>query len=226
MAYRVEGVIFDQDGLMFDTERPVAKGWEVAGKEFGYDVNEEFLATVRGRSVAEIKEMFAARYGKDAPFDAMNLRKRAYCYELLDREGTPVKKGLKQLLAYLKSRSLPMAVATSSSREWTERNLKDSGTQNYFDVLVYGDMVARSKPSPDIFLLAAKKLGVAPERCIVLEDSIQGNRAAIAGGFLSVMVPDLTLPDSELAGKLTACCDSLLDVVKLFEEGFFVCENR
>ena len=217
MKKLVKAVIFDQDGLMFDSERLVAEGWAYAGKKFGYDVNEDFLKSVRGRSVAEIKAAFLAHYGQDAPFDEMNMEKRRRTYEYVNKFGIPVKKGLKELLSYLKAHDVPAAVATSSSREWTQGNLERSNTKDFFRLCVYGDMVSRGKPAPDIFLLAAEKLGEKPQNCLVLEDSLQGNEAAVNGGFIGVMVPDLTPPTPYLRENLFAVCDSLEDVITLFE---------
>ena len=219
MAKLIKAVIFDQDGLMFDSERLVAEGWAFAGKKFGYDVNEDFLRGVRGRSVAEIKAAFLARFGSDAPFYEMNAEKRRRTYEYVEKFGIPVKKGLKELLFYLKARGIPAAVATSSSREWTLGNLRQTGIENLFSLCVFGDMVSRGKPAPDIFLLAAQKLGQEPQNCLVLEDSLQGNEAAINGGFVGVMVPDLTPPSEFLRKNLFSVCENLLEVIDLFESG-------
>ena len=111
------------------------------------------------------------------------------------------------------------------SREWTEGNLSSTGIAGYFRLSVYGEMVSRGKPAPDIFLLAAEKLGEKPENCLVLEDSLQGNEAAINGGFVGIMVPDLTPPTEYLKQNLFAVCSSLSDVITLFETGRLYCEN-
>lgn len=210
---------------MFDSERLVAEGWAEIGKRRGYDINEEFLKTVRGRSTAEIKAAFQERFGEDVPFDEMNAEKRVRTYDYIRKYGIPVKKGLKELLAYLYAHNIPAAVATSSSREWTEGNLSSTGIAGYFRLSVYGEMVSRGKPAPDIFLLAAEKLGEKPENCLVLEDSLQGNEAAINGGFVGIMVPDLTPPTEYLKQNLFAVCSSLSDVITLFETGRLYCEN-
>ena len=91
--------------------------------------------------------------------------------------------------------------------------------EKYFDDYIYGDMVKEAKPNPAIFLLAARRLGVDPGACVVLEDSFNGIKAAAAGGFNPVMIPDQDQPDEEIRKLLTACCDSLTDVIGLFETG-------
>ena len=221
----IKAVIFDQDGLMFDSERLVAEGWAEIGARHGYTIDEDFLKTVRGRSTAEIKVAFQAKFGNDVPFDEMNMQKRTRTYDYIKAHGIPVKPGLKELLAYLYARNIPAAVATSSSREWTEGNLHSTGIAKYFKLSVYGEMVSRGKPAPDIFLLAAEKLGEFPAHCLVLEDSLQGNEAAINGGFVGIMVPDLTPPTPYLQQNLFAVCPSLLDVITLFEEGKLITEQ-
>ena len=215
----IKAVIFDQDGLMFDSERLVAEGWAAAGKSRGYNIDEDFLKTIRGRSPKEIKAAFELKFGADVPYDEMNAEKRRRTYEYVGKYGIPVKAGLKELLEYLYERGIPAAVATSSSREWTEGNLNSTGISKYIKLSVYGEMVSRGKPAPDIFLLAAEKLGEKAENCLVLEDSLQGNQAAINGGFVGIMVPDLTPPTDYLKQNLFAVCPSLTDVIDLFKSG-------
>ena len=222
MSRKVKAVIFDQDGLMFDTERLGAEGWYRTASHYGIRVDEEFLRELRGASQARVKAAFEACYGTEIDYEAFREEKRRFSYRWIEEHGVPVKKGLKQLLCFLKSRGLPMAVATASSEEWTRRNLAFTGLEGYFDQLVFAGMVKDAKPDPAIFLLAAEKLGVSPEYCIVLEDSFNGIRAAAAGGFIPVMVPDLAEPTPEIQALLAVKCESLEDVVRLFENGFFV----
>ena len=129
--------------------------------------------------------------------------------------------GLRELLIYLKEHGCKTGVATASSQSWTQRNVREAGIDHLFDTYTYGEMVSHAKPDPEIFLLAAKMLGEKPEKCLVLEDSFNGVEAGLSGGFLTVMVPDLSFPGPELKRRLTAECESLLGVIELFEQGFF-----
>lgn len=215
----IKAVIFDQDGLMFNTEWLAAEAWNQIGRGYGINVDNDFLRDLRGMKPDKIKDVFQSRFGTDIDYDSFREEKRRFSYDWIEKNGVPVKKGLKELLQYLKDHGVKTAVATASSIEWTRRNVEGAGIGKYFDEYVYGDMVEEAKPNPAIFLLAAEKLGVKPSQCVVLEDSFNGIKAASAGGFLPVMVPDQDQPDDGLLKLLTARCGSLLEVINLFEEG-------
>lgn len=221
MGYKVKAVIFDQDGLMFDTERLSVEGWDRVGAKYGVSVDNAFLDALRGGKRDTTLRLMKERFGEDFPCEEFLAEKRAYSYRQIEERGVPVMKGLRELLTYLKEHGCKTAVATSSNSHWTEQNVRGAGLWEYFDVYTYGDMVRRAKPDPEIFYLAAERLGEEPGKCIVLEDSFNGINGALNGGFLPVMVPDLSIPGPELISRLTAKCDSLLDVISLFETGFF-----
>ena len=221
MAKKINAVIFDQDGLMFDTERLSLEGWEKAARRYGICLDKGFLRDLRGRKPDKVKAAFLNEFGSSLDFDTIFEEKRRYSYQWIRENGVPVKPGLKELLIYLKEQGVKTAVATASSEGWTQGNVKGAGLDGYFDGYIYGDMVKEAKPDPAIFLMAAKMLGEEPGTCIILEDSFNGIKAAHAGGFLPVMVPDQDEPDEELSKLLTARCSSLTDVIGLFEDGTF-----
>lgn len=131
----------------------------------------------------------------------------------------PKKPGLDELLAWLDANHIPMAVASSSRVHVIEGNLNNWGLAHYFKALVSGQQVKHSKPDPEIFLLAAEKLGTDPARTLVLEDSYNGVRAGAAGGFVTVMVPDLLPADDEMRGLYTMECASLNEVLDKLKTG-------
>lgn len=221
MAKKVKAVIFDQDGLMFDTERLALEGWEAVAQSYGICPGKDFFRDLKGTKQDKVKEALIREYGAELDYDTMFRGKREYSYRWIEEHGVPVKPGLCELLAYLRTHGIMRAVATASSRKWTQSNVKDAGIDRCFDAYIYGDMVTEAKPDPAIFLLAAAKLGIEPGECLVLEDSFNGIRAAAAGGFLPVMVPDQDEPDAELSLLLAARCDTLYDVIRLFENGTF-----
>lgn len=221
MAYKVKAVIFDQDGLMFDTEQLSVEAWRVVGGKYGISVGDDFFDMVRGSKPDTVSRLLGEMFGPQLDVDQFLEEKRAFSYEQIQKNGVPVKKGLRELLTYLKERGIKTAVATSSSRQWTEQNVRGADIDGFFDAYAFGEMVTHAKPDPEIFYLAADMLGEKQEECIVLEDSFNGINAALNGGFLAVMVPDLSIPGPELEARLTAKCESLLDVIRLFEEGFF-----
>ena len=215
----IKGVIFDMDGLMFDTERVWATLWAPALKQFGMDTVPEGLdEAARGAAGENLRAVIRRYCGENIDAQAV--------YELLVklgneafRSGVEKKPGLDALLAWLSAQGVPMAVASSSPEQTIRRNLETSGTAKYFPVVVAGNHIRNSKPDPEIFLLAAQKIGVAPGECLVLEDSYNGVRAGHAGGFITVMVPDILPPDDEMRRTYTACCASLDEVLKLLKAG-------
>lgn len=214
----IKGVIFDMDGLMLDTERLATLAWVKAGADFGFTIDEDFLNTIRGCIVQDSKRLFCAYFGDGFDYDAIRDRKAEYLAEIVKEEGIPVKKGLHQLLEYLKQNRYTIALATSTRKEIALQRLKDAEVYDYFHEYICGDMVSVSKPDPAIFLLAANKLQLKPEECLVLEDSINGVKAGIAGGFPTIMVPDLAQPSKELEEQLYGKCESLDEIIKLLEQ--------
>lgn len=218
MKKTIHAVIFDQDGLMFDTERISSESWNLAGAEIGFSFPEEFLCTIRGMNRLDAAERFRQAFGDKLDFEDLRDRKNVYFYRLLKERGIPVKPGLYELLAYLKENDYKIILATASTRDYSMNNLREAGVDQYFSQLVTGDMVVHAKPDPEVFLRAAEALGEAPENCMVLEDSLNGVEAGIRGGFVTVMVPDLTQPDKALRRRVSAVCASLHDVIPVLEQ--------
>lgn len=212
----VKAVIFDMDGLMFDTEGIWEACWLPACQEVGVALHPALADTCRGSSGPELHKNIRSLYGED--FDAPRLADTLY--RLAGEEfhkKVPAKPGLYELLDYCKAHGLPMAVASSSPIEMINEHLTHHGIGEYFDFLAAGGMVAHTKPAPDVFLLAAEKLGFAPGECLVLEDSYNGIRAGAAGGFITVMVPDRLPDNEEMRSLYSGKCESLYDIMSLLE---------
>ena len=154
----LKAVIFDMDGLMFDTEMIAKKGWKRVGKELGFIVTDKMLEEVTGLDVENTRKVFMKYLGDD--FDYYEARALRYNYSVsyMDEHGVPLKKGLLELLGFLKEKGIKCAVATSTSKDRAEYNLKSTNVLDFFDAVVCGDMVQRGKPEPDIFLKAAELL--------------------------------------------------------------------
>lgn len=215
---RIRGVIFDMDGLMFDTERIGARAWRRVGAETGLDINEKLLSSMRGGSILAAADRFKEYFGDGIDYFKLRNAKIKYVNQEIAEKGLPIKKGLVELLTFLKVNNYGVALATSTNTREAMTFLEMAGLTTCFDAFVCGDMVTKSKPNPEIFNTAAEKLGFLTEECMVLEDSINGIHAAISGGFAAVIVPDLTEPDIELETKLYAKCESLLQVISLLEK--------
>ena len=213
----LEGVIFDMDGLMFDTETVYTLTWPPAAEEFGYHVTTEQVVGAIGLNSEAGRRYFEMLFGQEFPFYAIRERRLQLAAAYIQKNGLPVKKGLYHLISYLTCHRVPIAVATSSERERAEWYLKLSHLTDCFDAVICGDEVKKSKPDPEIFLKAAYKLHVNPKRCMILEDSENGIRAANATGAFVVMIPDYKQPDCCLA-KMTYKILRDLDEVKLLIE--------
>ena len=214
----VKGVIFDMDGLMFDTERIWDTFWTPCCRQLGIgDPPPEFYTGARGLAGDKLKRHIQSFYPALDPqklLDAVWAR----ADEQFAR-GVPCKPGLRELLAYLEQIGLPRIVASSSPRGLIELNLQTTGVARYFHDVVCGSDVERSKPNPDIFLEAARRLGLSARDCLVLEDSFNGVRAGAAAGAVTVMVPDLAQPTAEIQKLYTCCCRDLFEVLALLRQG-------
>ena len=214
---KIKAVLFDMDGLMFDTERVAVRFWKQAGEELGLHLSEEFLLYSRGSRIDEARELFARCCGSDEKYMAVRDRKQELYTAWMASHEVPVKPGLYELLTWLKEYGYKMVLATSTKRETALGYLERTGIREYLDGYVCGDMITRSKPDPQIFYLAAELVHCLPEECVVLEDSFNGINAALNGGFKAVMVPDLAGPTKEMEERLWAKCDSLDEVSGVLE---------
>lgn len=216
---KISGIVFDMDGLMFNTEWVVKHSWDLAGKELGYENFGDNIYNTLGMNFNARKEYFLNKYGNDFDFEKFTDMYRAHSLGYLEENGTPVKKGLFELLEYLKKEEVPMAVATSSTEQFAMSKLTETKVKDYFDYIICGSMVEFSKPHPQIYQIACRELGIDPSKAIALEDAPNGIRAALGAGMNVVMIPDL-LKDApkEIEEKLMAKLESLDKVIELLEE--------
>ncbi len=214
----IKGIIFDMDGLMFDTERIALNVWNQVWESEGIDPDCPELGDMHGITVREAAVRYEKAFHGTVDYYELRKKKQALMEEYIHTYGLPVKKGLYELLAYLKERKYKIAIATSTMEKEAVLYLKMAQVTEYFDGRVFGDMVEHGKPDAEIFCRAAEQLRLKPEECMVLEDSWNGLRGALAGGFHAVMIPDQQKPQPKLSKQLTAVCDSLLDVPYLLEK--------
>ena len=192
-----KAVLFDMDGVIFDSERAVLAVWrEIAGEWSLPGIGEVFIRCV-GTNKRRTEEIFLAAYPA-LDFHAFDDEVRRRFLARYDRGRLPVKPGAEQILRTLREKGVPLALASSTESGVVRRELEEAGLLRYFDAVIGGDQVHVSKPNPEIFLLAAKALDTPPEDCFVIEDSFNGIRAARAAGMHPVMVPDLLPPDGEM----------------------------
>lgn len=215
---KISGCIFDMDGLMYDTERLCLQAMAVLSSEMGFDFLKE-LPDLCGTSAREEEIVYKNCYGIDFDYNTYRRRRTQWITDYISEKGMPVKPGLYTLLDFLREKGIPMAVASSSTEKIVRRNLAMTGTDAYFKAVICGDMVEKSKPDPQVFLVAAEVLGTIPSETMVFEDSFFGIQAAAAGGFLPCMVPDLRQPDESIQKLLTAQFDTLADAIPFIQKG-------
>lgn len=213
----IKGAIFDMDGLMFDSERLVCSIWQEMMDENGYKFSVDIFKNTIGLRQDKSKEFYTSLYGKDFDYDGFKIQSRERFYKRIERDGVPVKKGLFELLDYLKSQKIKMAVATSTSAQTALKVIRKSGVYDYFDSFVCGDDVKNGKPHPEVFLTAAERIGISPCQCIAFEDSINGIKSAFAANMTTVMVPDFLQPTDEIRDKISFLCKSLDEAIEFIE---------
>lgn len=211
----IKGIVFDMDGLMFDTERLVAKGWAFAGKQMGLDITEAVAIKTLGLNAGDTNRVLINELGEAFDLSATRKIRVDYVTSYIENNGIPVKTGLFELLDYLKSNHYEITVATSTERERAQYYFNKAGISKYFNQIVCGDMIERGKPEPDIYRKACEIIGVNPNECLALEDSPMGILSAYRAGMKPVMIPDLLQPDEVTNSLLYAKLSTLLDVIEL-----------
>jgi HAD superfamily hydrolase (TIGR01509 family) len=215
LPWRPDAVVFDMDGLMLDSERAITDCMTRAAAEAGHDLPAGLWLEMVGTGDAACRAMLADRLG-EAAADALLDHAGALYTEVVDA-GVPHRPGLLDLLDWLQAAGIPRAVATSTRRPLALRKLRRAGLLERFHAICTSSDVAHPKPAPDVYLLAAARLGVAPARCLVLEDSPTGVRAALAAGMTPVQVPDLVAPDEAVRALRHRIVESLGEAQRLLE---------
>ncbi|MCD9033093.1 HAD family phosphatase [Luteimonas sp. Y-2-2-4F] len=213
LPHAPEAVIFDMDGLMLDSERAILGCLRRAAAEQGAGIEPDWWLRTIGHTDDMCRELLGARIGADA---AAALLERGHAlYVAVAEAGVPHRPGIVELLELLAAHDVPRAVATSTRRPLALRKLAAADLLWRFDAVCTSSDVERPKPAPDVYLLAAQRLGVAPARCLVLEDSPTGVRAALAAGMTPVQVPDLLVPDEAVRALGHRIVASLADAQAL-----------
>jgi len=193
----IAGVVFDMDGVLFDTESVYEEAALAAAREVGIAMTSTFFRSTVGSPWPVVRAQLLAEYGPDLAVDELSDISRRIFRELSEQRSL-LKPGVLELLDLLDELKLPRAVATSSMRATVERHLQRHVLAGRFDGIAAHGEYERHKPHPDPFLKAAELLGVAPQLCLAIEDSHHGVRSASAAGMMTVMVPDLLPATDEI----------------------------
>lgn len=206
-----KAVVFDMDGVILDSEQLVVKSWQKTADKYGIEDIESFCMAALGLNREAAKKLFVQMYkgrcgeGQDTldeeRYESLKGEMVAEFHRAAAEGELVLKPGVTDMLKMLRDNCIPCALATSTRKEVVTMELINLGVIDYFDKLVCGDMVDRSKPAPDIFLKACEELGVESESAWAVEDSYNGVRAAYAAGMKIAMIPDLVQPDDEMRDK-------------------------
>lgn len=214
----VKAVVFDMDGVLFDTERLCMDSWLAVAEKQGIPDMEKFFPSCIGRNLTDTRVLFHEFYGDAFDYDVFRKQASIWFHEVIERKGVPVKPGVREILTFLKEGGYHIGLASSTSRPAVENHLERAGIRDYFQSLTTGDMVLHSKPCPDIYLMACGSMGEDPARTVAVEDSPNGIRSAYSAGMIPVMVPDLLAPDEEMREKSAVICGDLWEVTAFLEK--------
>jgi HAD superfamily hydrolase (TIGR01509 family) len=204
------------DCLMLDTESPVVPIWAAVAREMGWVIDDEVAFKTIGIDDPSSRALFAGAYGPDFPYDRIREEVYRRIRAEAEEKGIPHRPGLVTLLDHLAALRVPLGVATSAGRAVAEWKLLHGHIRERFSVLACGDEVRRGKPAPDVFLLAAERLGRAPADCVGFEDSPPGLMALHAAGIPSVFVKDLLEPPEAVLRTVWRRCADLAEAASLF----------
>ncbi|MDE5964275.1 MAG: HAD family phosphatase [Eubacterium sp.] len=209
----MKAVVFDMDGVLFDTESVCMKAWDYAGEVMGVGKAGYMVLKTLGMNADKAIEIIRNEFGDD--FDAVKFKQtgRDYSYNFFNTYGVPEKPGLYEILDYLKNKGYKIALASSTSSQSVHHHLQEKDIEKYFDAVICGDMVEKSKPEPDIYLKACKELNEKPSDCVAIEDSKNGLLSAHRAGMKVIMVPDLWQGEIETDSFLMAKCENLTEIM-------------
>lgn len=209
----MRAVIFDMDGVLFDTESVCMKAWDYAGELMGVGKAGYMVLKTLGMNADKAIEIIRNEFGEN--FDAVKFKQtgREYSYHYFNTYGVPEKPGLYEILDYLKNQGYKIALASSTSSQSVHHHLKEKDIEKYFAAVICGDMVEKSKPEPDIYLKACAEISENPADCVAIEDSKNGLLSAHRAGMQVIMVPDLWQGEAETDSFLMAKCENLTEIM-------------
>ena len=211
-----QAVVFDMDGVIFDSEAKVVECWQVVADKYGIPDIEDACRHCLGINRDATRAYMLEAYGQDFPYDAYKREMSDLFHKRYGDGRLPVKAGVREILSWIKEHGIKIALASSTRRAIVEAELKAAGLYDYFDKVICGDMVEKSKPAPDIFLKACNELGVRPCDAYAIENSYNGVRSAQSAGLKCIMVPDLVPATDEMRELAERVLPDLMAVVEYF----------
>lgn len=210
-------VVFDMDGVLFDTQKIYCRAWEIAAEVLGIpDISEPLIKCI-GMNRNDQEKLLNSYYDDSFPFEDF-YREKNIAFDRILAQGVPVKPGTRELLKFLRDKGARVALASSTRMSLISENLKNTGLTDYFDRIISGDSVTHSKPAPEIYTKACGILDVAPAETYAVEDSYNGIRSAAAAGMKVIMVPDMQPPTDEIDALVYKRFDSLFGFMEYLDK--------
>jgi len=210
-------IVFDMDGVLFDTERLCQDSWLAVAEESGLPNMDVIFPQCIGLNANDSRRIVMNAYGEDFDYEGFRSKASVWFWDYIEKKGLPVKPGVKELLSWLREEGWAVGLASSTRRSSVENHLEQAGIRDYFATIVTGDMVEHSKPRPDIYLMACRELGVDPGQAYAIEDSPNGIRSAYRAGMSPLMVPDMIAPDEEMRELSTKIFSDLHEVLRFLQ---------
>jgi beta-phosphoglucomutase-like phosphatase (HAD superfamily) len=219
----IKAVIFDMDGLILDSERLSFLGWKNVEKSFDIEVSSEIYIETIGKNKEEIKDIFISYFSSDLDFERLYKKREKFIKNEIKKGFNLMKAGLNELLSFLSEKNIKKIIASSANKNRIKYMCKTAKILENFDVIVSGQDIKKGKPAPDIFNLAVKKSSFSKDECIVLEDSMNGVKAALSAGIKTIHIPDkssLLFWTNELpkTDKKAVRMDSLFNVIPFIKK--------
>ena len=214
----MKAVVFDMDGILFDTERVCEAGWIAVAESMGMPGMKEIFPKCIGQNANGSRKVVLEAYGEDFDYPGFRQKASDWFWNYIEKNGLPMMAGVKEILEWLRASGWKIGLASSTKRSSIEDHLERAGIRSYFSAIVSGDMVEYSKPNPEIYLLACKELGTAPGETYAIEDSPNGIRSAYGAGMMPIMVPDMLAPDEEMRMLSFRIFENLSEVLEFFRQ--------
>jgi len=206
-----KGIILDLDGLLIDSESIALKAWYEGGKKVGLNISQKVLIKTAGHPIEQrikiIEKAIGTLHNKN---DYLNQTTKIY-FSLLFSCKNLLKKGVQELLTYLKENNYLIGLATSSKTDITETILKSNNIISYFDIITTSDNIIYNKPNPEIYLKCLERLRLKKDETIAVEDSENGSLSSLSAGIRTILIPDITEISEGLISKFEYIFPSLLD---------------
>ena len=210
----MKAVVFDMDGVLFDTEKVCMNAWVNVAEHLGMQGMRQVFPLCIGRNNADDEQIIKEHYSADFDYQGFRAQASKEFWDIIAAKGLPEKKGVHELLEYLKSDGWKIGLASSTKRASIQSHLENAGIAQYFSYVIGGEEIVHSKPEPEIYLKACEGLGVDPKETYAIEDSHNGIRSAYSAGMRPIMVPDLLPVTAEMIEKTTVILWDLLEVLE------------